>query len=58
MKETTTKIRLTTREGKPMEVTEHGSLGLLALGYRGLMLWRAKKEELRKQQNEENNSSI
>ena len=32
-----------TKEGKPFEVPEGGSLGLLALGYKGLVAWRAKR---------------
>ena len=31
------------------KVDELGSLGLLALGYKGLKLWRDKKEEVSKQ---------
>lgn len=27
-------------------ITKEGSLGLLALGYKGLMLWRQKRNEL------------
>lgn len=27
-------------------VTKEGSLGLLALGYKGLLLWRKKRNEL------------
>lgn len=33
-------LTMTTREGKSMPVPPEGNLGLLALGYRGLMLWR------------------
>lgn len=32
-----------TKEGKPFDVPEGGSLGLLALGYKGLIAWRAKR---------------
>jgi hypothetical protein len=35
--------RITTRDGKPYEVPVEGDLSLLALGYRGLMAWRAKR---------------
>ena len=31
------------KDGKPIEIPLGGSMGLLALGYRGLMAWRAKK---------------
>lgn len=37
-----------TKEGKPFEVPEGGSLGLLALGYKGLIAWRAKRVEVLK----------
>ena len=36
---------ITTPEGKPFEVPLEGSMSLLALGYRGLMAWRAEKIE-------------
>jgi hypothetical protein len=39
-------IGVTTPDGKPFDIPKDGSLGLLALGYRGLMAWR----EARKQQ--------
>jgi len=32
-----------TTEGLPYEITEEGSLGILAMGYVGIMLWRDKK---------------
>lgn len=32
------------------DVPEGGSLGLLALGYQGLMLWRASRKQLMEQQ--------
>lgn len=35
------------------KVDEFGSLGLLALGYRGLKLWREKKEEIEKQKKQD-----
>ena len=35
-------------EGKPFEIPVRGSMGLLALGYRGLMAWRAKRIEAEK----------
>ena len=41
--------QLKTPDGKPYEVPVEGSLGLLALGYVGLMSWRAKKVEVAKQ---------
>ena len=44
---------ITDSEGKPFEIPLQGSMSLLALGYRGLMAWRAKKIEAdRKQQHE------
>ena len=35
--------------GELFEIPEEGSLGLLALGYEGIMLWRTKKREKQKQ---------
>lgn len=49
---------ITDPEGKPYEIPLGGSMGLLTLGYRGLMAWRAKKidpdsyRDERKQQQE------
>lgn len=37
------KYLLLTSEGKPYEIPEEGSLGILAIGYAGIMLWREKK---------------
>lgn len=34
------KIIITTKEGTPIDVPPEGSLGLLALGYKGLIAWR------------------
>jgi hypothetical protein len=39
-----------TKDGKEIEVTADGSLGLLALGYRGLIAWRQKRMEVMKEQ--------
>jgi hypothetical protein len=44
MKEST--INLITKHGEPFEIPEGGSLGLLALGYIGVMLWREKRKEI------------
>jgi hypothetical protein len=35
---------LLTEEGTPMDVPREGSLGLLAMGYVGIMLWRQAKQ--------------
>ncbi len=37
---------ITTADGKPFGIPEKGSIGLLALGYRGLMAWRAERIRL------------
>ena len=50
------KISIVTKGGDPFQVPVEGSLGLLALGYKGLIAWRqvrrqfqkAKKEQLAK----------
>jgi len=34
-----------TADAQPYEIPEEGSLGLLALGYRGLIAWRSKRAE-------------
>jgi len=39
-------IKLKTETGEAFEVPEDGSLGLLALGYVGVMLWREKRREM------------
>jgi len=46
---------ITGKEGKPVAIPEKGSLGLLALGYRGLMAWRAKRIEQSKQKSKKTN---
>lgn len=40
-------FKLITQFGENYEITEGGSLGLLALGYVGVMLWREKIASLR-----------
>jgi hypothetical protein len=42
-----------TKDGKEIEVTAEGSLGLLALGYRGLVAWRQKRLEAIKQKGQQ-----
>ena len=42
-------IQLKTEQGQYFDIPEGGSLGLLALGYAGLMLWREKRQEIQKQ---------
>lgn len=39
--------RLLDENGKPFDIPEGGTLGLLALGYVGLMAWRQRRAELR-----------
>jgi len=48
-----------TQDGQPFEVPEEGSLGLLALGYVGLMAWRQKRQEamVDRQKQKENQGS-
>lgn len=42
-------IKIKTLDGKVYEVPVEGSLGLLALGYVGVMKWREKIREVQKQ---------
>lgn len=42
-KSETNSAPLITDEGTPYEITDEGSLGILAMGYAGIMLWREKK---------------
>ena len=36
-------------DGNPIVVPPEGSLGLLSIGYKGLMVWRKAKQEKNKQ---------
>ena len=40
---------LITHDGKPFEIPVEGSIGLLALGATGLMLWREKKKQAKEE---------
>lgn len=48
---------LKTKDGIPYEVSAQGSLGLLALGYIGLQLWREKRKESSVNPNKSEDSS-
>ncbi len=39
-----TYFRFKAENGKPFEIPIEGSLGLLAYGYIGIMLWREKRQ--------------
>lgn len=41
-----TQPKIQTKDGKGFDIPLGGSLGLLALGFRGLMLWREKRNEV------------
>lgn len=47
------KLEIKTETGEIYDIPEEGSLGLLALGYAGLMVWREKRNAIvaRKQTN-------
>lgn len=42
------KLQITTQDGKPFRVPVEGSLGLLALGYKGLIAWRQARFQNKK----------
>ncbi len=44
-------VVIRTADGTPYEVPVEGSLPLLALGYRGLMAWRAKRAQMQRGNN-------
>ncbi len=39
-----TKVEIKTEDGNDFDIPEEGSLGLLALGAKGLMAWRQKRK--------------
>lgn len=47
-KKQTKKISITTNDGKPFQIPVEGSLGLLALGYKGLVAWRQVRRQYQK----------
>jgi len=47
-------LDIKTEHGEAYEIPAEGSLGLLALGYVGLMLWRKKRAEIQLQKGNEN----
>jgi hypothetical protein len=51
-------ISIKTKEGDDFEIPVGGSLGLLALGYKGLMLWREKREQDKLSKSESQKESI
>lgn len=42
------KIKITTTDGQPFRIPVEGSLGLLALGYKGLIAWRQVRYQYHK----------
>ncbi len=47
-KKQTNKVSITTNDGKPFQIPVEGSLGLLALGYKGLVAWRQVRRQYQK----------
>jgi len=47
-KKQTNKVSITTNDGKPFQIPVEGSLGLLALGYKGLIAWRQVRRQHQK----------
>lgn len=46
------KVVITTKEGELFKVPPEGSLGLLALGYKGLIAWRQARRQFQKAKKE------
>lgn len=42
------KVVITTKEGEHFKIPPEGSLGLLALGYKGLIAWRQARRQFQK----------
>lgn len=42
------KVIIKTKDGEPFKVPPEGSLGLLALGYKGLLAWRNARRQFQK----------
>jgi hypothetical protein len=51
------KISIITKEGQPFQVPVEGSLGLLALGYKGLVAWRQVKRQYQKARKEKQHAN-
>lgn len=47
-KKQTNKVTITTNDGLPFQIPVEGSLGLLALGYKGLVAWRQVRRQYQK----------
>ncbi|MEM0992917.1 MAG: hypothetical protein AAGI49_07755 [Bacteroidota bacterium] len=50
-------LQLKTARGQDFDIPEGGSLGLLALGYVGLMLWRERRQQIAKEKQQEGDQS-
>ncbi|HMQ07664.1 MAG TPA: hypothetical protein PKC30_10220 [Saprospiraceae bacterium] len=46
------KTRAKTQDGKAYEIPVEGSLGLLASGYKGILLWREKRSAVIRAKNQ------
>lgn len=53
-KQTDRTTTLVDENGNLFEIPEGGTLGLLAYGYKGLMLWREKRRQLKQIQKTNN----
>lgn len=51
------KIIITTKDGAPIDVPPEGSLGLLALGYKGLIAWRQSRAQFVQSRKEQNKAA-
>lgn len=55
MSKTDNKAEFLTEEGVAYDIPEEGSLGLLALGYSGIMIWREKRQQAKMQRLKQKN---
>ena len=55
MSKTDNKAEFLNEEGATYDIPVEGSLGLLALGYSGIMIWREKRQQVKMQRLKQKN---